>query len=1328
MKRIAPLVVLFVAGLMFVISKKSSTTNSSDGDRNQVREQRQDSPESFIAFHRGIRTQEGMNAPAYEDNYQFKELEKARRSAARKSSSARTQAGNGVIEFTERGPANVPGRTRGLLVDPDDAAHRTWYAGSASGGIWKTTNAGTSWQWLTPFLPNLATSVLVMAESDHNIIYAGTGEGFGNLDGVQGHGIFKSTDRGSTWNFLPSTSDMTEINRMVVNPADANIVLAASNSGIFRSADGGTTWTQVYTGLVQDLRAVSGNFNTLYATHYSVGVIKSTNGGLTWSLANTGINTNGRVEIAISPIKTDRIFASAEGTLSGSNSDLYVSDDGGATWSLVDLSLSNKVLNYLGSQGWYDNTIVCDPYNQDVVYVGGIGAYRIQLTAGGAGTAVGSYTMEEFNTASFINLINFGAEAYQGKLDLGEAANKTNVELRFGLGRSQKAHRFTVPVGSTSGVPEANYSYVDYVTVPFEVWDISTNRQLMVSFRDQDANGKFNLYEANTTGAPTEQSREYLFINNVTYDAAAANTSIAKGGGHIFQLMYNIWPTLTTGGTWNPDALPTSALRFLYSEVIKVSSTTTSMADPYTEYDGKNNRNFVHPDQHNIVVIKENETFKTFRLLMANDGGVFLSQASATPGTAQGDWTNAGNGYNTSQFYGADKRPGKDQYFGGMQDNSTYFSPDQVIASSSTSYSTNVLLSGDGFEVVWNNLDPKKMIGGSQYNNFSRSLDGGITWQKAISGLTLSGSIPDQTKFPFISKLAHSKQAPDILFTVGSEGVWKSVDFGGNWTLTPITEKWLLTSFADVEVSRANANIIWAGSGMSTARALYVSTNGGTTYNATSNYSGATLGSITRLASHPTEEKTAYALFSVAKAPKILRTKNLGQTWEDISGFENNNTTSTRGFPDVAVYCLYVRADDPNIIWAGTEIGIVESLDGGNSWAILETFPNVSVWDMKGQDNQIVIATHGRGIWTATLEEVQSTVINPAIVALGTSPKSALVLKINLQEKFDSTRVWINGVNSGKIPAVAPGDYTVNIGNAPKGTIQARLISYKGTAPVYSALYTDENLILKSVQNQYFNYFDLGNDFELDGFSIQAFGNANNSLKSASNYITNTENIAMLRQPIKLTAEYPFFFYRDVAIVEPGLAGAVFGQPQFKDYVVVEATKDGVTWIPIENGYDASSNSNWLSAYTNGQPGSSTLFVDHNVNLTTKFTVGDTLLFRMRLFSDNAITSWGWAIDDLYIQQKPTGLLDPVNRLVNLQAYPNPSQGTFMVSFSMAETSPVELTVHDLSGRAVYTKSWQSKAMGDYGEPITLNNARGLYLIKVKTNKGLQVQKIILND
>lgn len=1326
MKRIFLICTLYAGCILYVIDKndaiKIQTINIGE-------EAREDAPEEFIKFHRGIRTQEGKNSPSYEDNYQFKELKKARELVSKKSLNARTQNGNGVQEWKERGPGNVPGRTRGLIVDPDDTSNQTWFAGSASGGIWKTTNGGASWQWLTPQFPNLATTVLVMAPSNHNILYAGTGEGFGNLDGVQGHGIFKSSDKGVNWTLLESTSNMEEINRILVDPTNASIVIAASNNGIYRSTNGGINWAKTFSGVAQDLRATPGNFNTIYSSEYGKGVLKSIDGGLTWNYASNGINSNGRIEIAVSRINTNRIFASAQGTLSGVNSDLYISDNGGTTWALVDLQLSGKTLNYLGNQGWYDNTIECDPFNQNVVYVGGIGLYRVEITQGASGNPVGSYTLEEVNTASFLNLVNFGASAYQGKLSVGPSANKLNVEIRFGTSESQKAHRFLVPEGSTSGVPDASYSYADYVNVPFEVWDVTNNKQLMVSFRDQDRNGKFNLYEQNTTGTSLEQSREYIYISNVDYNESVPNTSIAATGGHIFQNMYFIWPTLSPGAVWNEATLPSSKLKFIYSEVVKVSSSVISAADPYSEYDGKNNRNFVHPDQHNIIPIIESESLKTFRLLIANDAGLFLSLPSSTPGIAQGDWSKRGLGYNTSQFYGADKRPGAQQYFGGMQDNSTYYSPEGEVASLNTQYVTNILLSGDGFEVIWNNLDGRKMIGGSQFNNFSRSLDGGQTWSRAINGLTLSGSSPDQSKFPFISKLANSTQAPDILFTAGSEGIWKSNDFGGSWTLTPISEKWGVTSFMDVEVSRANANIIWAGSGMSSTRSIYYSKNGGLTYQASKTYTQAVMGSITKLASHPTEQQTAYALFSIARSPKILRTKDLGETWEDITGFVTNNSSSTRGFPDVAVYCLYVRPDNPDILWAGTEIGIVESLDGGNSWALLEDFPNVSVWDMKGQDDEIVIATHGRGIWTAKVEASQTGLIqNPKIIALGTSPKSDLVLKVSLQEDFDSTQVWINNTKAGKLEASVPGEYIVTIKGAPKGTIEAKLISFKNTAPIHSVTFSGQHIVLNSYQKQYFNYFNNSNDIVLGNFSIQPFGNANTSLKSLSNYPNNAEHVALLKQPIIVENDYPFFFYRDVAIVEPGASGSSFGQPAFKDYVVAEATKDGMNWIPIANGYNASFNSSWLTTYNSGQAGTSNLFIDQNINLKDKFNVNDTLLFRFRLFSDNSINAWGWAIDDLFIQQKPTGIQETINTSYAMSVLPNPNHGSFKLNYFLSEDSPVDIIIYNLSGLPVYSDYMQNRKAGKQEQSINLQQPDGIYLAKIKTKNRIEVMKIIIKN
>lgn len=1279
-------------------------------------------PEQFALFHKSIRTAEGAESPDYKPGYRVREFQKANVMAqAVRRSNTRTQS-NGVIEWTERGPANVPGRTRGLIVDPDDAAKNTWFAGSVGGGVWKTTNGGANWTLLTPDLPNMATTVLAMAPSNHDVIYLGTGEGFGNLDGISGSGMFRSVDRGQTWTYLPSTSNFNDVNRVIVDPADEDIVVAATNTGIFRTENGGTDWTQTSTLTgIQDLKASPTDFNIQYAARNGVGVLKSTNGGISWSLSNTGMSPNGRVEIAVSPANPNRIFASAEGTLSGSESDLYMSDDSGATWDLVNVSFNEVAIDFLGGQGWYDNTIACDPFDADIVYFGGVNLFKIDLGSGS--TAVNNYSIEEDGT-SFLTLVNYGAAFAGGRLTVGATANES-IEIRFGEGMTQKAHRFQVPTGSTTGVPDENFNYQNYVDVPFEVWDITNNRQLMASFRDQDENGEFNLRLQNTDGTPTEQSREYLYIHDITYQETEA-PSIAVNGGIAVERIYFIWPVLAAGNVW-PDNIINSELRIIFDSIEKLNSTTTTVSDAYNQFDGKNRFiNYgtdIHPDQHNLVMIPV--SISTYKILNANDGGIFISNTSATPGTAQGNWTMSGRTYNTSQFYGADKKPGADVYIGGMQDNGTWRSNPNISANNNTSYI--FAIGGDGFEVIWHNLDGQKLIGGSQGNNFRRSTDAGSTWSNATSGL--SGT------HPFVSKLANSRDNPERIYTLSSAGVFYSTNFGASWTLTPITEKWgPSSSLMDVEVSRANANIIWAGSGMvssGTLRNIHVSLDGGVTFNPTEN-SPLISGGITKLASHPREENTAYALFSQAGNPKILRTEDLGQTWEDISGFGTGDI-STNGFPDVAVYCLYVRPDNPDIIWAGTEIGIVESLDNGQSWRLMtlndDGFPNVSVWDMKGQDDQVVIATHGRGIWSATIESPQITIAVPEIIAWGTSPKEQLLLKVRSEEDFDKIEFYQNESLLGTVNDIEPSDLIVTIGGLSPGTKSIKMIAYKDTAPIHTKTYSIDHLDILSIEDAYSNYFGSLNALTVKGLTLQNFPGfvtgERRTLQTPHNYANNFEYSAIIRHPVKVNNTLPILQYEDIAIIEPGEEGAEFGDANFKDYVILEASKNGLDWTPLEDGYDARFNSDWLTAFNAASPGSKSMFVNHELSLTDKFAVGDTLLFRFRLFSNASTAGWGWAINYVAIQQAPTNTENPLLSGNQLSLFPNPTTGNFIIEFELSAASEIQAEVIDLLGRPVASKSFGRKEVGTHRETFDLSNQlRGTYLVVLKTNSGNKVGRI----
>ena len=210
------------------------------------------------------------------------------------------------------------------------------------------------------------------------------------------------------------------------------------------------------------------------------------------------------------------------------------------------------------------------------------------------------------------------------------------------------------------------------------------------------------------------------------------------------------------------------------------------------------------------------------------------------------------------------------------------------------------------------------------------------------------------------------------MFAVGARGVWRSQDFGAHWEIVSIPgEQWGFDGQSgQVHVSRANADIVWAGVFMNSREGtVHVSLDGGETFAPTAVPAGAPGAYISGLATHPHQDSTAYVLFSVYGKPKILKTTNLGQTWRDLSGFADSpNGESTNGFPDVAVYDLLVMPHDPDVIWVGTEIGLFESTDGGNTWEYADNgLPAVSVWQMKLVDDQVILATHGRGIWTLDL-------------------------------------------------------------------------------------------------------------------------------------------------------------------------------------------------------------------------------------------------------------------------------------------------------------------------------------------------------------------------
>ena len=298
----------------------------------------------------------------------------------------------GGMKWRQIGPFRG-GRVLAVTGVPGDP--NTYYFGAVSGGIFKSTNAGMTW---TPTFDHQSVSsigAIAVADADHNILYAGSGEAClrGNIS--YGDGVYKSTDAGRTWTNV-GLKDSRHIGAVIIDPRNPDIVLVAalghawganSERGVFRTADGGKTWQKVLykdenTGAI-DVVFDPKNSSIVYAALWQVrrqpwyfnsggpgsGLYKSVDGGLTWrQLQGHGLPEGelGRIGVSVSGADSNRVYAIIEAKEGG----IYRSDDAGNTWTRI-----NDDERYR-QRAWYYMHIFADPRSADTVYVLNTGAFR----------------------------------------------------------------------------------------------------------------------------------------------------------------------------------------------------------------------------------------------------------------------------------------------------------------------------------------------------------------------------------------------------------------------------------------------------------------------------------------------------------------------------------------------------------------------------------------------------------------------------------------------------------------------------------------------------------------------------------------------------------------------------------------------------------------------------------------------------------------------------------------------------------------------------------------------------------------------------------------
>lgn len=288
------------------------------------------------------------------------------------------------LKFRPIGPAVTSGRVNGFAIDPNDRSK--YYVAVASGGVWKTVNAGTTWTSVFDNEGSFSIGAIALDPKNPSTVWVGTGEYNSQRSVGYGDGVYRSDDGGKSWkNVGLKTSE--HIGRIVIDPRDSNIVFVAAQGplwspggerGLYRTADGGKTWKAVITISentgVTDVVMDPSNPDIMYAASWQrrrhfytlinggpeSAIWKSTDGGITWSKLRSGLPPGdlGRIGLAVSPVDPNIVYATVE---AGSNlSGIFRSSDKGATWEKMSPQIA---------QGMYYGQIIADPKNVDRIYI-----------------------------------------------------------------------------------------------------------------------------------------------------------------------------------------------------------------------------------------------------------------------------------------------------------------------------------------------------------------------------------------------------------------------------------------------------------------------------------------------------------------------------------------------------------------------------------------------------------------------------------------------------------------------------------------------------------------------------------------------------------------------------------------------------------------------------------------------------------------------------------------------------------------------------------------------------------------------------------------------
>lgn len=326
------------------------------------------------------------------------------------------------FQFRSIGPAFMSGRISDIAIDPEN--ENVWYVAVASGGTWKTENAGTTWRPLTDSQPFFATGCVTIDPNNSASIWLGTGENVAGRHIGIGHGIYHSMDGGKSWKDM-GLKKSEHISKIIVHPDNSSVIWVASQGpqwssggerGLYKSVNGGKTWKNTleineWTG-VTDLVIDPTNPDVLYAASWQkhrnvaalidggpgTGLYKSVDGGETWSKMKKGLprSNMGKIGLAISPMDPTVLYAAIE--LDRRKGGVYRTSNSGGSWSKMSDTVSG------GTGPHYYQELVASPHKFDMIYLMNV---RVLVSEDGGKTF---YTMTESSKHSDNHSLTFKAD------------------------------------------------------------------------------------------------------------------------------------------------------------------------------------------------------------------------------------------------------------------------------------------------------------------------------------------------------------------------------------------------------------------------------------------------------------------------------------------------------------------------------------------------------------------------------------------------------------------------------------------------------------------------------------------------------------------------------------------------------------------------------------------------------------------------------------------------------------------------------------------------------------------------------------------------------